>query len=196
MGPLIPNLVIDPAWNNVFALLLGMSFGLVMESSGFSSSRKIMGTFYGYDFTMLKVFFTAVVTCMIGVFYFDYMGIMDFSQLYIHPTYLTSAITGGIIMGLGFSFGGYCPGTSFCGLAIGKIDAIIFSVGLFLGILVFSMVYPAIANFYKSSFQGSPLVTEWLGISMQLFIFLLVLATITIFIIATWIQGRTKKVEL
>ena len=54
MGPLIPMEIIPEQWNNVMALLLGLAIGVVMEGSGFSSSRKIVGLFYGYDFTVAK----------------------------------------------------------------------------------------------------------------------------------------------
>lgn len=195
MGPLIPNEIIDPAWNNVLALLLGMAFGFVLEASGFSSSRKIMGTFFGYDFVVLRVFFTAAITAMVGIFYFDYLGILDFSMLYIHPTYITSAIIGGVVMGLGFSFGGYCPGTSYCAVAIGKIDALVFSIGLFFGIFVFSEVYPLIENMYLNQSLGPVKVFESLGISGELFIFLLILAAVAIFAVTSYLQQRVKKVE-
>ncbi len=195
MGPLIPNEIIDPAWNNVLAVLLGMAFGFVLEASGFSSSRKIMGTFFGYDFVVLRVFFTAAITAMVGIFYFDYLGILDFSMLYIHPTYLTSAIIGGIVMGLGFSFGGYCPGTSYCAVAIGKIDALVFSVGLFFGIFVFSEVYPLIENMYLNKSLGPIKVFESIGISGELFIFLLIIAAVAIFAVTSYLQQRVKKVE-
>ena len=72
VGPLIPMGVIPQAWDNVFAVLLGMGFGFTLEASGFSSSRKIIGTFFGYDFVVLKVFFTAAVTAMLGLLYFSY----------------------------------------------------------------------------------------------------------------------------
>jgi uncharacterized protein len=66
-APLIPLEQIPEAWNNVIAVLLGMGFGFTLESSGFSSSRKIMGTFFGYDFVVLRVFFTAAITAMTGL---------------------------------------------------------------------------------------------------------------------------------
>lgn len=50
----------------------------------------------------------------------------------MHPTFLWAAIVGGIIMGGGFILGGFCPGTAFCGVAIGKADALMFVGGLFL----------------------------------------------------------------
>jgi hypothetical protein len=167
--------VIPEAWDNVFALLLGMGFGFTLEASGFSSSRKIIGTFFGYDFVVLKVFFTAAVTAMLGLLYFSYAGWVDFSMLYIQPTFVTSAIVGGIIMGIGFSMGGFCPGTSFCGLAVGKLDALIFTAGMFIGVFIFSEAFPLFENIYSSGNQGGKLVSDALGISNGLFAFLLVL---------------------
>ena len=135
MGPLIPQGIIGAEWSHVIALLLGIAFGFILESSGFSSSRKLAGVFYGYDFVVLKVFFTAAITAMIGLIYFNYMGWIDINMIFINPTFISASIIGGVIMGFGFIMGGYCPGTSFCGAAIGKIDAIVFTGGLFLGIL-------------------------------------------------------------
>jgi len=45
IGPIITSGIVSPAWDNLFAVLLGMGFGFALESSGFSSSRKIIGTF-------------------------------------------------------------------------------------------------------------------------------------------------------
>jgi uncharacterized protein len=45
IGPLIPQGIIGAEWSNVSGLLLGMGFGYVLESSGFSSSRKLAGVF-------------------------------------------------------------------------------------------------------------------------------------------------------
>ena len=66
MGPLIPYGIIGAQWDLVIALLIGIAFGFVLESSGFSSSRKLAGVFYGYDFTVLRVFFTAAITATHG----------------------------------------------------------------------------------------------------------------------------------
>jgi hypothetical protein len=195
MGPLIPNNVISGDWNNVIALLLGICFGFVLEASGFSSSRKIMGTFFGYDFVVLRVFFTAAVTSMIGLLYLDHFGWVNFSQLYIHPTYLMSAIIGGVIMGSGFALGGYCPGTSYCAVAIGKLDALVYTAGLFLGIYVFTFFYPLFEKIYNGYFMGFITVPEYFGINTNLFVFFIVLAALGMFIAATIIQRKVKKVD-
>jgi uncharacterized protein len=195
MGPLIPNDIISADWNNAIALLLGMGFGFTLEASGFSSSRKIMGTFFGYDFVVLRVFFTAAVTSMMGLLYMDYFGWVDFSQLYIHPTYLMSAIIGGVVMGFGFALGGYCPGTSYCAVAIGKLDALMYSIGLFLGIYVFTFFYPLFENLYNGYFMGFITAPEYLGVNTNLFVFFVVLAALGMFIAARIIQRKVKKVE-
>lgn len=194
-GPLIPMEMIPDAWNNVIAVLLGMAFGFVLEASGFSSSRKIMGTFFGYDFVVLRVFFTAAITSMSLIIYFDYMGWLDASMLYINPYYVTSAIIGGLVMGVGFALGGFCPGTSFCGIAIGKIDAMFFTAGLFLGIFIFSEMYPLIETMYNSKNLGGIKIYEMMGMGRNIFAFLLIVVAIAMFYIAGYVEKKVNKVE-
>ena len=193
MGPLIPLGIIGSEWDLVIAILIGFAFGFILESSGFSSSRKLAGVFYGYDFVVLKVFFTAAIVAMLGLLYFNYLGWIDIKLIYVNPTFVTSSIVGGIIMGIGFISGGYCPGTSFCGAAIGKIDAIIFTVGMFIGILIFSEAFPVFENLYNSGNLGSVKITETLGISAPLFVFIIILVAIPMFYIVTIIERKIKS---
>ncbi len=195
IGPLITMGVIPETWNNVIALLLGVGFGFALEASGFSSSRKIMGTFFGYDFVVLRVFFTAAITAMTGIFYFDYMGWMDMSMLYINPYYVMSAIIGGIIMGFGFALGGFCPGTSFTGVAIGKIDAMVFSGGLFVGVFIFSELYPLFQGLYNSHNLGGAKIYDLLGMRATVFAFLLIVAAVGMFYGAAFVEKKVKKVD-
>ncbi len=195
MGPLIPQDIISAGWSYVIAFIVGLAFGAVLESSGFSSSRKIVGLFYGYDFTVLRVFFTATVTAMIGLLYFDYLNLLDLGMIYVLPTYLTAALVGGVVMGLGFILGGFCPGTGICGLAIGKIDALVFVVGLYLGILLFSFVFPYLGALYESNALGQVKVTESLGVSTALFTFLFLMAALTAFVVVGYIEKRVNKAK-
>jgi len=195
MGPLIPQGIIGAEWSHVIAILLGMAFGFVLESSGFSSTRKLAGVFYGYDFVVLKVFFTAAITAMIGLIYFNYLGWIDINLIFVNPTFLYSSIFGGIIMGFGFIMGGYCPGTSFCGVAIGKIDAIVFTGGLFIGILIFSESYPLINVFYNEGDLGVIKIYDTLGVSLPVFIFGVIISALVIFYAVGIIEKRVKKVE-
>jgi hypothetical protein len=193
MGPLIPQGIITGEWDFVIALLLGIAFGFILEASGFSSSRNITGAFYGYNFVVLRVFLTAVLVAMIGLLYFNYFGWIDMDMLYILPTYTTPMIVGAIIMGFGFVIGGFCPGTSYTGIAIGKIDAMVFTGGLFLGIFIFSEAFPLFSDFYYSDNMGNVTITDVLGISDEVFTMIMVVVGLTAFW-ATWIiEKRVRK---
>jgi hypothetical protein len=47
MGPLSVNELISENTNLFLAFIIGIGFGFVLEQSGFSSSRKLAGVFYG-----------------------------------------------------------------------------------------------------------------------------------------------------
>lgn len=193
MGPLIPQGIITGEWDFVIALLLGIAFGFILEASGFSSSRNITGAFYGYNFVVLRVFFTAVLVAMIGLLYFDYFGWIDMDLLYILPTYLTPMIIGAIIMGFGFVIGGFCPGTSYTGIAIGKLDAMVFTGGLFIGIFIFSEAFPLFSDFYYSDKLGNVTITDVLGISAEVFTLIMVVVGLTAFWLTWLIEKRVRK---
>ena len=195
MGPLIVYDSISQNTNLLLAFFIGIGFGWVLESSGFSSSRKLAGVFYGYDTVVLKVFFTAAITSMVGLLLFSLFGWMDLSVIYINPTFLPSAIIGGAIMGLGFIMGGFCPGTSFCAASIGKLDAMVFMVGLFLGILVFAEGYPVWEGIYKANFMGTPKISQSLGMSDGLLGLLVIIVAAIMFWIGEWAEKKFPQAE-
>ncbi len=193
MGPLIPNGIIGGDWDFVIAILLGVAFGFILEASGFSSSRNIVGVFYGYNFVVLRVFFTAVIVAMVGLLYFDYFGWIDLAKIFILPTYVTPMIAGGVIMGVGFIMGGFCPGTSFTAIAIGKLDGLVFTVGLYLGIAGFTLVYPYIAGFYNSGYLGNITLTEITGIEAHWFAMAFTVVALAAFWGTMFIEKRVRK---
>jgi len=195
MGPLAVNEIISENTNFFLAFLIGIAFGFVLEQSGFSSSRKLAGIFYGYDGVVLKVFFTAAITAMLGLLFFSLFGWIELDLVYVNPTYLTSAIIGGVIMGVGFIMGGYCPGTSFCGASIGKIDALVFIGGLFLGVMIFGLGYKLWEGVYLAKFMGYPKISDSLGLSDGIFGLLLILAALGMFWAAEWAEKRFPREE-
>ena len=193
MGPLIPLGQIASGWDFVIALLIGIAFGFILDASGFSASRNITGVFYGYNFVVLRVFLTAVVVAMIGLLYFNYMGWIDLYLIYVVPTYINSMVIGSVLMGLGFILGGFCPGTSYTGIAIGKIDAMVFTGGLFLGIFLFSELFPALESFYYGDSLGSATIEDVFGISNEKFSFIFVIIAIIVFYVTWLIEKRVRK---
>ena len=194
MGPLIPNGLIPYEWNNILAIIIGIAFGFVLEASGFSSSRKLAGVFYGYDFAVLKVFFTAAVVASIGLYYMDYLGYINIGELYVQPTYLWGAIIGGAIMGVGFVAAGFCPGTAVTSAAIGKIDAIVYIVGIMIGVFIFSEFYTLFQPLYEGSYLGNITVVDYFGANPYWFIFFLTIAALLAFFFTDMIRKRVKKV--
>ena len=195
MGPLFGNGIITQNTNFFIAFLIGTAFGFVLESSGFSSSRKLAGVFYGYDTVVLKVFFTAALVGMLGLLFLSLFNWIDLDLVYINPTYLYSTIAGGIIMGAGFIMGGYCPGTSFCAASIGKVDAMFFSGGMFLGIFIFAEGYPLWEGFYKAKLMGIPTLSQALGLKDGIVVLGMIIVAMGMFWVGEWAEAKFPREE-
>ncbi len=194
MGPLVPD-VVGNELNFIVALIIGIFFGVILEQAGFSTSKKLVGLFYGYDFTVLRVFFTAGIVAMIGVIALEHFGLLDINLTYINPTFLWSALIGGLIMGLGFVVGGFCPGTSICAAAIGKIDAMIFIVGSFIGVLIFAEGYPLFEGLYKAENWGNIRVFDSLGMQQTVFAFILTAFSLFAFWMVSIIENKVNGIK-
>ena len=192
MGPLVP-FIFSNEFSLVIAVIIGIAFGFILEQAGFSSTKKLVGLFYGYDFTVLRVFFTAGITAMVGVLFLGHYGLLDLNLIYINPTFLRSAIIGGLIMGGGFIIGGFCPGTSVCAAAIGKIDAMAFIIGSFFGIFLFTETYSSIENFYLADAMGEVTIFDKMGMSKELFGFLMLIMAVGAFYFTWLIENRVNK---
>lgn len=189
MGPLLGNEIISQNTNLIIALIIGMGFGFALEQAGFSSSRKLAGMFYGYDTTVLKVFFTAAIVALVGAQFLNYFGLIDLDKVFVNKFYVGPAIVGGVIMGVGFIMGGFCPGTGFSALAIGKIDALFYILGGLTGAFIFAELYPFIAKFADSTAKGPAKINDWLGISTALFTFILIVVAAGMF----WLAEKAEK---
>lgn len=135
-------------------LLIGLAFGYVLESSGFNHSPSLAAQFYFKDLRVFKVFFTAIVVAMLMIFLASALGLLDYNLIWVNPTYLWSGIVGGLIMGVGFILGGFCPGTSLVALATFKIDGIFFVLGGLLGVFTFSETIDFYEHFFNGSYFG------------------------------------------
>lgn len=128
--------------------IIGLGFGYVLEISGFGDSRKLSGQFYLREMTVLKVMFTAIIVAMTLLYLSSALGLLNFDKIFINPTYFASGIVGGLIMGVGFIVGGFCPGTSLVAAATFKLDGVFFVLGAFFGVFLFGESLPWFSSFF------------------------------------------------
>jgi len=196
MGPL-SILSEFPEWLNLLiALFIGLGFGFALEQAGFSSSRRLAGMFYGYDTTVLKVFFTAAIVALVGSQLLSFFGLLNLKLVYVNPYYMNATIIGGVIMGAGFIMGGYCPGTGISALSIGKIDAMIFLIGGLVGAFLFAETSPYIQTIFLGNYQGEMQIDEWMGVSTGVFTFILIVAAVFLFWLAELAEKRFSRPEI
>lgn len=131
-------------------LLLGILFGYVLEAAGFGSPRKLTAQFSLRDFAVFKVMFTAVLVAAIGLYALRQYGWLTTDAVFTPTTFLWAILVGGALIGAGFAIGGYCPGTCVVGFASGRLDAVVFLVGMLIGTGVFAAFYEPMLGFYLS----------------------------------------------
>ncbi len=138
-------------WTYVLFAVIGFAFGFTLEMSGFGNSRKLAAQFYFTDLTVLKVMFTAIAVAMTLTFGAAGLGILDFSQVWVNLTYVPSGVLGGLIMGVGFIIGGFCPTTSLASASTGKIDGMFFVGGGFFGAFLFAETEQYFTQWYNNA---------------------------------------------
>ena len=186
MTPLYKYGFFGEEFSLLVAFVLGLGFGFFLERAGFGSARKLAAQFYLYDMSVFKVMFTAIVTGMLGVTYLGWIGWLDLDLVYLVPTFLGPQIVGGLVLGVGFVVGGYCPGTSVAALATGRIDALVYALGIFTGTFAYAEVYPSIKDLVNANPMGQVTLPEVFGLPWGLVVF----AVVVIAVVGFW--GATK----
>ena len=187
-APLYKFGLFGDSFSLVIAFLVGIGFGFFLERAGFGSARKLAAQFYLTDMAVFKVMFTAIVTAMLGLFYLGWIGFLDLSLVYITPTYLLPQVAGGLILGVGFVIGGYCPGTSCVAASTGRIDGFVYLAGLVAGIFVFGEAFPLLKEFYNATPMGRVTLPELFHIPYGLIVFAVALMAVGGFAGATWVE--------
>ena len=123
-----------------------------------------------------KVSSAAMVTGALGILFLNWFGLLDISKIFIPRTFIWGQMLGGAILGAGFGFGGYCPGTSLVSASTGKLDGMAFVFGAFLGTMSFGDIF---YNWLKGAYLGGPLgritLPELFGINAGVFILLIII---------------------
>jgi uncharacterized membrane protein YedE/YeeE len=157
--------VLTDSVNLITALVVGLFFGFFLERGGLGNPHKLTGVFYLTDFAVPKAMFTAILVAGTGLCALPDLKVLDMSRVWIIPTFFWPQLAGGALFGLGFLISGYCPGTAVAGLASGRMDALIAMVGIGAGTLLFSILYPLLEGFYKTSDMGPVTLPGLLGMN-------------------------------
>lgn len=174
---------------NCVYLAVGFGFGFILERAGFGNARKLAAQFYFYDQTVLKVMFTAIVVAMLGIFWTARLGLLDMDRVWINPTYLGPAVVGGLVLGMGFIIGGYCPGTSLVAMVTLKLDGLFFVLGVVTGIFIFGETVGMFSDFWnQSGALGRLTLPEWLGVSTGSVVLGVVVMALGMFCGAEWLE--------
>lgn len=174
----------------IVAFVIGIGFGFFLERAGFGSSRKLAAQFYFRDLSVLKVMFTAIVTAMTGLYVCSRLGMVDLSLVYLTDTHLVPQIVGGLILGVGFVIGGYCPGTSVVSAATGRIDGMVYLAGVVAGLFGYGEIHPKIEKFTHLTPMGKVTLPELLHLPYGLVVLAVVVMALAAFAAAEWAEGK------
>ena len=135
----------------IVGLLMGIVFGFVLEKSRVFEPGLIVGQMQLRNFTMLKVFLTAVITGLVLI------GIMHgFFGGKLHPKALMygANILGGLMLGAGITLAGGCPGTVLAQIGAGYKDSWLVLLGGIAGALTFGYLEPTLKPVLLSGGPG------------------------------------------
>lgn len=179
--------------------LIGIAFGAVLEMAGFGDSRKLAAQFYLREMTVLKVMFTAIVVAAVLLFGASGLALLDMERVWVNPTFLVPGIVGGLVMGVGFIVGGYCPGTSVVAASTFKLDGMAFLLGVGFGVWGFGETVHLFDGFFNSTSMGRFMLPELLGVPTGVAVTLLVTMALLMFYgaeISERIFGQQEKFAL
>lgn len=135
----------------LIGLVMGAVFGFALEKSRVFEPGVIVGQMQLRNFTMLKIFLSAVITGLVVLSLLN-----GFGGVKLHPkaTLLLADVVGGLLLGAGIAIAGACPGTVFAQLGAGYRDARATLAGGLLGALAFTYVEPALRPLLKVADRG------------------------------------------
>ncbi len=122
----------------LFALLVGVAMGALLQRMRASDPGLIARNLRLEDLSIIKFMATTIA---VGAVVVSLAGLALPMHFDIKPAYLVGVLGGGLVFGIGFALGGFCPGTCVVGLAEGRRDALWAVVGGIAGALAFTLLY-------------------------------------------------------
>lgn len=156
----------------LIGLATGLVFGFALEKSRVFEPGIIIGQMQLRNFLMLKIFLAAVIT---GLLVLSVLHGVFGVKLSLKPLLYKADLIGGLILGLGITIAGACPGTTMAQLGAGYRDAIFTVAGGLAGAMTYGYFDAPIMAFFaekgdKVSFDkllGIPFWAAALGLAVM-----------------------------
>ena len=136
----------------ILAIIVGLAFGFVLHRVGAGDPQHIINMLRLQDLHLAKVILFAIGISSLLLFILLSTGLIDESHISIKTASL-GVIVGGLIFGIGFAIGGYCPGTCLVGVGGGRKDALFFVLGGLIGAGIFTLIYDWLTTTFPSLFE-------------------------------------------
>lgn len=177
----------------ISGLVCGVLFGFVLENAGFGSPAKLTAQFQLRDWSVFKVMFTAIVVAAFGLYGLKQMGLLQADSVFVPTALIMASAVGGALVGAGFAVGGYCPGTSVVGLFSGRLDALVFLIGLLLGTVAFAGFYGPVIEAIMGMWEieAGDSMTDAFGIPEIAMLGILAAALVAVFFAGSWFERRS-----
>lgn len=132
-------------------IVCGVLFGWVLQRGGLGNGCRLTAGLRLQDSTVFNVMASAILVAAAGMYVLEVAGLIQVTDIFVPTTYLWATLLGGALIGAGMGLGGYCPGTSVVGAAGGRIDGIVFFVGMIAGVIIFAGIYTPITPLLEAA---------------------------------------------
>ncbi len=130
----------------ILAIIIGAAFGAVLDRIGATNPKYAIKMLALTNLHLMKTILLAIGVAAVLMFAGQMAGLIEVGHMSVKTAYL-GVFVGGLLLGTGWAFTGYCPGTGLSAAASGRKDALFFIAGGLLG----AAAYMASYSWFKSS---------------------------------------------
>jgi len=126
----------------IFAIVIGLAFGVVLDRIGATNPTVIGKMLNLTNLNLAKTILMAIGIGSLLMFAGQMLGLVDVGHMSVKSAYI-GVFIGGLLLGTGWAVAGYCPGTGVVAAGTGRKDAWFFIAGGLLGAAAYMVTYPS-----------------------------------------------------